>query len=393
MVKKKVTLPTHMQPQAALFAEIACELQGLIPSDKNYKVEYKNAFRDFCVEAYTHSLTPSGELSSNPKKGEHASHIAKQYMMSTQKIVDNISPNATPKQKARYAQRLRSVITSLVHLFFEMAGDNNYKVKGKATGRGAGVNKSEYSSFEITKKMKGDYTAMAQVMIRLYERNFFATVLTMTIWGVFSADYANTQDMLATFIPEIKPSDFNDPKRLYTKLRRPENREEFIKAIVYNVDLTKLMPKGKKVYILAKGKAKVTPETGTRILTSELTKFAAKYAGKGAKIKSGKDSDGNYYKVVMTDYNFPNDGILIDPETAETLEEQYDKINVGQKPKKFTDWDNFRKARIGKLEGHSYDELENVISEISHRKKSALPLFVGNNPRKKKVKTKRKKRA
>jgi hypothetical protein len=392
--KKTVMLPKHMEPQARLFAEIACELEGLTPSSSQYKKIYKQAYYDFCLEAYKHSLSPSGELGANPKAG-HASSITKDHMMAVNKMTDIWAEKLPKDAREKITTRLRSSITNLTHLFFEVQKSYNTKGRGEKGKKGREARKTHASDYEITSSMKGDYGQMAQVMIRLYERNFMATVITMAIYGVFSADYANTQEMLSTFIPEIKNSDWENPKRLYTKLRKKENRDQFIRAIVYHLPLGELMPKGQKVYKLAKGKPSVMPEQKERILKSKLNQIASEILT-GTNLKSKKDSDGSYYQLVNKEYDFTFDGILVEDLTkALALQEDYNekikKKNHGL-PDSFLKWDAFRDMRIKNFDDRTYSELTEKMKAIAATKRGVQVELFGNNPSQKTAKRKTKKK-
>ena len=62
----EIYLKKFMEKHAHLEAENFCDLMGIERGSKGYDKAYQKAFENFCLEAYEHSLTPSGELKGNP---------------------------------------------------------------------------------------------------------------------------------------------------------------------------------------------------------------------------------------------------------------------------------------------------------------------------------------
>ena len=120
---KKITLPKHMKPQAELFAKIQTELMGLKKGTSAYDKAMKDAFYNFCYEAYSHSMTPSGQLGQNPWTKD----VREKFIT---KAVEQINKRKglSGSEKKRLNSQLKKIIAILSQFYFWSWG---YKVKGR----------------------------------------------------------------------------------------------------------------------------------------------------------------------------------------------------------------------------------------------------------------------
>lgn len=122
--KKTVMLPLWMKEQADLFAQTACDLDGINSSHPKYKALYKKHHRNFCVEAYTHSLSapqvsnPSVKKlkNSTPKISEKVFEHFPEIFSDSSKILENTED---PVKKQNLKGAIKAPLTSLTALLCE----------------------------------------------------------------------------------------------------------------------------------------------------------------------------------------------------------------------------------------------------------------------------------
>ena len=249
---KKVTLPKHMKPQAELFAKIQTELMGLKKGTSAYDKALKDAFYNFCYEAYSHSLTPSGQLGQNP----WSPPVQKRFIQkSVNKIKDR--KGLSGSEKKRLQAQLEKVTTVLSQLYFWSWGYNvkgKGRVKDKKGGRGSKTNtvtKTSYSDFEFTSGMTQDQKI--NVYRNIYRRIYIASLFTLAISSILAIDF-NEQgaDVInENLMPSLNSEILSDPKKLIKLLSSEDTKSEFVQRIMAThtagtIDLVSTAPKKMK---------------------------------------------------------------------------------------------------------------------------------------------------
>jgi hypothetical protein len=208
MKKKTVVLPIHMKDQAKHFGEISGDVSGHPQGSPEYNDAYKKGFYNFCHEAYTHSMTPSGLLGANPTP-----RISKKNYDS---MLDWVRPIArvkglTKKQEEDMIRQLRTAITIITHQYLMLM--TTIKVKRQKVSSKKSIPSSlEYvkrKSFESkyenqlenleVEKMRfvrlfiaSMISAFLEFMFKVSEIKVGAKLKTKFIEPIFDADLGNT---------------------------------------------------------------------------------------------------------------------------------------------------------------------------------------------------------
>lgn len=261
---KKITLPKHMKPQAELFAKIQTELMGLKKGTSAYDKAMKDAFYNFCYEAYSHSMTPSGQLGQNP----WSPPVQKRFIQkSVNKIKDR--KGLSGSEKKRLQAQLEKVTTILSQLYFWSWG---YNVKGKGrvrdrkSGRGSETNtvtKTSYSDFEFQSGMSQE--EKIKVYRNIYRRIYIASLFTLAISSILAIDFGEEgADVInENLMPSLNSQILNDPKKLIKLLSSEDTKTEFVQRIMAThtagtIDLVSTAPKKMKTVGKKKTRKKKT---------------------------------------------------------------------------------------------------------------------------------------
>jgi len=248
MTKKTVVLPVHMKQQAEHFGQIHAELSGHPDDSPEFKEAFKNGFYRFCHEAYTHSMTPSGSLGSNPTTPRISK---KNYDV----MLDWVEPlgtqkGLTKKQIADVKIQLRTAITIIAHQYLILMTSIRVKRKG-----------GQPSSMEYLAPQGGEseYESLQRnylVEKRRYVRVFVASMVSAFLELLFKLSELEMGTKLVNrFISPFFSSAIGDedPRTIGKKLKQlkePAFRAEFINEV--KDDVIKVITSSKKKFKLMK---------------------------------------------------------------------------------------------------------------------------------------------
>lgn len=136
--QKEVVLPLWMREVAIQVALTSCENEGLSPppgfdsnlfDDPKFR-DQKNAFLDhfhhtvynFCKEAYLHSLTPSGELKSNPGSPQMSKDIYQyfKFFYGPGGYLEKYTGGMTPAEKNDQIRQMKASVMHLAMLYLRL---------------------------------------------------------------------------------------------------------------------------------------------------------------------------------------------------------------------------------------------------------------------------------
>lgn len=218
MAKKQVVLPVFLEKYAHHYAETACDLNGYemvsnpVSKEKNdeYSKQYKKYFQQFCKEAYDHSLTPSGNLKSNPTTPKVPRGVYNELpLTNVHGKIREIMPKAGAEERQMVANQMKSSILSFVNIILI----TKFGLKVKPDAKGASdfeynekQGDGEYMSF-LGEKATPSKASMLRAEINRYLR--YAITAHVSAMYVKYLDYwsnAGTSDARKTRLVEQMPS-------------------------------------------------------------------------------------------------------------------------------------------------------------------------------------------
>ena len=219
----EIYLKKFMEKHAHLEAETFCDLMGYEKNTKKYDKAYEEAFTKFCVEAYEHSLTPSGELKSNPTTAKLVRNVFENLPV-TGAYIDELKFFSSKEEKEVVKAQMRGAVMSIVNVLLKY----RYGMKPK---RG-----QEYSDFEF-KPIAGEKITdeeeqkIFQVEINRYVRTMLAVMVCQKLEELFDSKDLE-KDNLKKVMKENLPTD-DEGNVTKKSLRSSENRILFAQRI-YN---------------------------------------------------------------------------------------------------------------------------------------------------------------
>lgn len=196
-----VTLKKSSEKLADFFATTKTGMMGLNPDEKEYQKHYKKYFNQFLKEAVEHSMTPSGELKSNPIAG------AVKPMFDFSNVVGN-NFKGDLKTKKILIHQINSAISSLSSAFMQI----NIGVQPKST-------KDKKSDMVFH---EGGVDAMMEVEYNRY----IAYMVTGFLYGYIENFFKQPLDKLPEVYEQALPKDVNGEVSLRS-LRNKNNRNIF----------------------------------------------------------------------------------------------------------------------------------------------------------------------
>ena len=202
----KVYLKKNTEEMAKYFADMKTQLLGINPEDKNYQKYYNKFFKNFCEEALFHSMTPSGELRSNPIAG------AVKGEFSLDNIVDKHFKGSSQKTKILKHQ-IDAAIQSLTSAFMQI----RFGTQPKST--------QDKKSDLVYKS--GDADEMLEVELNRY----FSYMVAGLLYGYIDKFFNQkaVENSFPQIFEEMLPKDVNGEVSLRS-LRSKANRKKFAKT-------------------------------------------------------------------------------------------------------------------------------------------------------------------
>jgi len=235
---KRVVLPSEMEEQAMHFGEVHAEISCHPFGSPEYKDAYGRGFYRFCHEAYTHSMTPSGNLGANPS----TPRISKNNYDVMLNWVDDLGKKKgfTKKQITDSKAQIRTAITILAHQYLNLM--TSIQVK---SGKGKNATKSDlvYKKNVDTKTPYENMIGHMEVEKRRFVRLFVASMISAFLDFLFRV---SNFEMGKTLISKYLNPVFAKPEQLgltternigshLKKLKTKDFRAKFIQAVKNDV--------------------------------------------------------------------------------------------------------------------------------------------------------------
>lgn len=205
-MSNKVYMKKNTEELAKFFADMKTQLLGVNPEDSNYKKYYNKFFKQFCEEALLHSMTPSGELKSNPIAGAVKSEF------SLDNIVDKHFKGNQATAKILKHQ-VDSAIQSLTSAFMQIRFGTQPK-------------SSKEKPSDLMYK-SGGKDEMFDVELNRY----FSYMVAGLIYGYMEKFFNQPVNNFPEIFESMLPKDTNGEVSLRS-LRNKSNRKKFAKVFV-----------------------------------------------------------------------------------------------------------------------------------------------------------------
>lgn len=218
----QIYLKKFMEKHAHLEAENFCDLMNYKRGTKSYDKAYEEAFTRFCVEAYEHSLTPSGELKGNPTTPKLVRNVF-ENMPVTSSFIDELKFFGSQEEKEVVKAQLRGAIMSIVNVLLK------YKYGMKTKGKGKELSDFEFSPIAGEKKTAEEERRQIQVEVNLYVRTMVAVMTCVKLEELFTGHEVEKEE-LKKVLKENLPSD-DEGNITKNEMHKQENRIVFAQRI------------------------------------------------------------------------------------------------------------------------------------------------------------------
>lgn len=203
-----ITMSKQTQKMADFFATNMCLLDGLEVGTAKFKNWHDKYVHQYCEEALLHSLTPSGEIKSNPlpksvKRDVSLTSVLNQYYSGdagSRKILDN---------------QLSASVNSLVTAFLKIRLDKSRKEQGGRGSDFAYKGHGEKGSMTLDDKLKIENNRYMSYVV--------SGLMTGWIEQFFQQNVNQYQELIMKALPDL------EGKELLKFMSDTNNRAKFTK--------------------------------------------------------------------------------------------------------------------------------------------------------------------